>query len=344
MSDNLLRIVRGTLLPWYIWVVCFFSFWLTFVWWNDYWSEIASHWPIALGMAAGSYVAGSTPLGGGTVGFPILVLLFEFPATAGRNFSFCIQSIGMVSAAIYILSSRQQIAWGMLKWAMATTCLVLPLSTVTLVLFVSDLYIKLLFAVIWCSFGIMSLVKLGELCALHGINRHAEKHDRVAGIIVGSIGGVVASITGVGIDMVIYAVLVLMWRAVLKIATPTSVLLMAFASVLGVLTHVTLGTLTQEVFFDWLAAAPVVCLGAPLGAFIVNLIDRRLTLVFVSLLCIGQFGWIAYQERLDPFQLALGLAGVLLSQATFHVMYRAGKRIKAKAGKAEIPAESHIPV
>jgi len=118
---------------------------------------------------------------------------------------------------------------------------------------------------------------------------------------------------------------------------------MAFSSVVGVLTHVSLGTLTQEVFLDWLAAAPVVCLGAPLGAYIVNLIDRKLTLVFVSLLCVGQFVWIAYRESLDLFQLALGLAGVLIFQVTFHFMYGAGKRIEAKAGKAEIPAESHIP-
>jgi hypothetical protein len=36
-------------------------------------------------MAFGSYVAGSTPMGGGTVGFPILVLLFDLPATLGRD-------------------------------------------------------------------------------------------------------------------------------------------------------------------------------------------------------------------------------------------------------------------
>ena len=42
---------------------------------------------IAAAMAVGSYFAGSTPMGGGTVGFPVLVLLFDGPATLGRDFA-----------------------------------------------------------------------------------------------------------------------------------------------------------------------------------------------------------------------------------------------------------------
>ena len=40
------------------------------------WQTLVDHWGIALAMAIGSYAAGSTPMGGGTVGFPVLVLLF----------------------------------------------------------------------------------------------------------------------------------------------------------------------------------------------------------------------------------------------------------------------------
>ncbi len=46
--------------------------WLVFD--SDRWDDVTAHWPIALAM--GSYVAGSTPMGGGKVGFRILVLLF----------------------------------------------------------------------------------------------------------------------------------------------------------------------------------------------------------------------------------------------------------------------------
>jgi len=43
----------------------------------------------------------------------------------------------------------------------------------------------------------------------------------------------VVSVTGVGIDMVVYSTLVLLCRADLKIAIPTSVVIMAFTSVIG---------------------------------------------------------------------------------------------------------------
>ena len=57
--------------------------------------DVRSHWPIAVAMAIGSYFAGSTPLGGGTVRFPILVLLLGLPVALGRDFGFATQSVGM---------------------------------------------------------------------------------------------------------------------------------------------------------------------------------------------------------------------------------------------------------
>jgi uncharacterized membrane protein YfcA len=322
---NCLR--RTPLLPWFIWLGLFYGTWVTLVAGGRLWLQMAVHWPIALAMAVGSYVAGSTPMGGGTVGFPILVLLFKYPATLGRDFSLCIQSIGMVSASIFILSSQRKIAWPMLRWSMAASTVAFPLSTLFLVPHISDLSIKLLFAVIWCSFGIMTLVKIREMCELTGMRQVDLNYERVAGILVGIIGGVVASITGVGIDMIIYAVLVLLWRMDLKIAVPTSVILMAYVSVIGVATHVLYGGLDPQVFYNWLAAAPVVCLGAPLGAFIVSLIDRKPTLIFVALLCIGQFAWTSAEEHLGIGTMILALGGVTLFQFFFHLLYTSGKKI-----------------
>jgi len=44
---------------------------------------------------------------------------------------------------------------------------------------------------------------------------------------------VTASLTGVGIDMIVYCVLVLLFRADLKVAIPTSVIVMAATSLMG---------------------------------------------------------------------------------------------------------------
>ncbi len=58
--------------------------------------------------------------------------------------------------------------------------------------------------------------------------------------------------------MMIYMVLVLWCHADLKIAIPTSVVLMAFTSLVGVGTKLLLGDLQAGTFENWLAAAPVV--------------------------------------------------------------------------------------
>ncbi len=91
---------------------------------------------------------------------------------------------------------------------------------------------------------------------------------------------------------------------------------MAFTSLVGVATKQLTGGLQPGVFENWLAAAPVVCLGAPLGVFAVNLLGRKPTLLFVAALCIAQFVWTCQSEyqRIGPVGVlaALGTVGLCL--------------------------------
>jgi uncharacterized protein len=319
-------------IPFLIWLTVFYGCWLSLVTLGGYWKTVAENWPIALAMSFGSYIAGSTPMGGGTVGFPVLVLLFEFPGSLGRNFGLAVQSIGMVSASIYIFSMRRPLDWKLLGPAMWGALIGMPLGAAFIAPVVPDIWVKLTFAVVWASFGLMHLVKLRELVKQTGESHYWDKWARPIGFGVGVVGGVVAAITGVGIDMLVYATLVLLFQADLKTAIPTSVVIMAFTSLLGISCNVMLSQLwpgtyqvAPEVFNNWLAAAPVVALGAPIGAIIVNLISRTPTLVLVSLLCIGQFVWTLVQERTSGWTLAAAIIGVLGMNAIFHVLYQWGK-------------------
>lgn len=318
--------------PFCLWLVLFYAVWLTVVLLTDGWDTLRAHWPIAVSMALGSYIAGSTPMGGGTVGFPVLVLFFDMPGSLGRNFGLAVQSVGMVSASIYILSARRPLDWGLLKPALAGALVGTPLGAALIAPFVPDLWVKLTFAVVWCSFGIMHLVKLKELVAAEGVSDRWRCYDTQQGLAVGLTGGIVASITGVGIDMMVYATLVLLYRADLKVAIPTSVLLMAFTSVVGIFTNLLLSRfhpglyhMDPEVYANWLAAAPIVALGAPFGALVVNLISRTPTLLLVSLLCIVQFVWTIMHERVTGVALLGALGSVLAMNALFHVLYRCGR-------------------
>lgn len=318
--------------PFGLWLLAFYCLWLALVTWGNQWDSVRAHWPIALAMALGSYVAGSTPMGGGTVGFPVLVLWFDMPGSLGRNFGLAVQSIGMVSASIYILSARRPVDWGLLRPALWGALIGTPLGAAFVAPFVPDLWIKLTFAVVWCSFGILHLLKLRELVATQGISHRWRNWDRWIGLAIGFSGGIVASLTGVGIDMLIYATLVLLYRADLKIAIPTSVVVMAFTSLVGIASNVLLARINPSLYFvdpevyaNWLAAAPVVALGAPFGALIVNLISRTPTLLAVSMLCIIQFVWTIIQEGVAGLALAGSLAAVLAVNGLFHLLYQCGR-------------------
>ncbi len=294
----------------WIWLLClavFYFSWLFVVF--DEFQTVISHWPIALAMSLGSYAAGSTPMGGGTVGFPVLVLFFELPASLGRDFSFAVQSIGMVSASIFIFARRQALAASMLKGAVVGSTLGLPIGIFFVAPLIPDLWIKVVFAVVWGSFGLLHLYRINEIAGHKGMTDFDERWDQKVGLCLGLVASIgVVSVTGVGIDMFIYAALVLLCRADLKIAIPTSVVIMAFNSVLGVGIKSATNSWQPGVYENWLAAAPVVALGAPLGVFIVDYIGRRPTLLVVAFLCIGQFIWTCYAEQSE-----LGFSGIAIA-------------------------------
>ncbi|MDO6746407.1 sulfite exporter TauE/SafE family protein [Gilvimarinus sp. 1_MG-2023] len=333
---------------WFLWLALFYLIWVLLLQTEGAIQQAISHWPMALAMAVGSYAAGSTPMGGGTVGFPVLVLLFEMPATLGRDFSFAVQSIGMVSASIFILARRQPLAWAMLKGALIGGLLGLPPGILFFAPLVPDLWIKIIFAVLWGSFGILHLYRINEISSNIGMTEFDERWDLKVGLTLGFCSSLLAvSVTGVGIDMVLYAALVLLCRADLKIAIPTSVVIMAAGSVYGVIIKSITHSWQPGVYENWLAAAPVVALGAPLGVFIVERVGRKPILLVVAALCVGQFIWTCFAE----FG-ALGWLGVIISLIAlggcllvFEKLRATGHRLIAKTEEAlkHKPAHTQAP-
>ena len=333
--------------PWFIFLGLFYSAWALFVFGQGLWGEVAEHWPMALSMAIGSYAAGSTPMGGGTVGFPVLVLLFDMPASLGRDFSFAVQSVGMVSASIFIFCRRQVLAWAMLRGALLGSVMATPLGILFFAPLVPELWVKLAFAVIWGSFGILHLYRLGEITSHDHAGDPRCPADFRVGLLLGALAGFSAvSVTGVGIDMVIYAALVLLSRVDLKVAIPTSVVIMAFSSLVGVAVKSVSGDWQPGVFGNWLAAAPVVALGAPLGVFVVGLIGRKPTLIVVALLCVVQFVWTCVSERatLGLAGMALALLAVLFSLGGFEALRLLGLRRERIRLRKAVPIQSGVGV
>ncbi len=316
-----------------VWLMLFYTVWVVIVLSAGLWPVVCERWPIALAMAGGSFVGGSSPVAGGTIGFPLLVYVFNQPASLGRTFSLAIQSIGMVSASIYILSRGRTIEWRVLRFALVGSAVAMPLGMCWVAPNVADSSVKILFSIVYASFGLLLLVRHQGIVANEGPSQTDFVTDPAIGFVVGALGRLLACVIGVGADILLYGTLVLLYHTDIKVAIPTSVILMAFTSVAGagcsILAAVCLPASRDaivEVFPYWLAATPVVILGGPLGSLVSRFVPRRFILAAVALLCLFQYYWTCYHEHLVGRALILAAVGVIALNMALHLLFVFGRR------------------
>mmetsp|Transcript_16918 Transcript_16918/g.29848 ORF Transcript_16918/g.29848 Transcript_16918/m.29848 type:complete len:409 (+) Transcript_16918:80-1306(+) len=88
----------------------FFPCWLLIGTREDLFADaISTYYPMMIAMILGSMIAGSTPLGGGIIAFPVSVIILNFTSTEGRDFSLMIQSFGMSAASFLIFYKKQHL-------------------------------------------------------------------------------------------------------------------------------------------------------------------------------------------------------------------------------------------
>ena len=76
---------------------------------QNLWANVFQYWPATCAMVVGSFIAGSTPLGGGVVAFPVTVLVLGFTSEESRDASVLVQSIGMNAAAYLLLTTKRDL-------------------------------------------------------------------------------------------------------------------------------------------------------------------------------------------------------------------------------------------
>ncbi len=109
-------------------------------------------------------------------------------------------------------------------------------------------------------------------------------------IAAGFLGGVVSALVGTGENSVTFMVMVLLFRISEKIVTPTTVILMTMVTFPGFLLHVfVLRDFTPIVMGYWLAAVPVVAVGAPAGAWICSHMKRHSIVLLLLFLIALEF-------------------------------------------------------
>ncbi len=232
------------------------------------WGIFDQLWPASLTMAFGSFVAGSTPVGGGAVAFPVFTKALAIEPAEARTFSLMIQSVGMTMASIFIFGHRIRIygrvlaiavPFGMAGHALGTFAPALPYP-----------YPRLLFTMVALVFGV-SLFSSHWLLRWHPSPIDAPFRPRRAEsthiALAAALGGGIATTTGSGVDVLIFIVMALAFGLHEKRAIPTSVIAMTAVSLFGFALRGTTGRIEPPVWDYWLACAPIVAVGAPLGAY-----------------------------------------------------------------------------
>lgn len=296
---KLLSIIIPVLLVW--------GFWFPFMAVGDRWylfgesaessTNSSPRWLLSLTMVFGSFVAGSTSEGGAAVAFPVMTLALGVPPSVARDFSFMIQSVGMVSAAFSITVMRIKVEWRSVLHMSVSGVAGLIFSLELVAPRLSPPYAKMYFVMIWSAFA-FSLFWLNRL---HGRTTFPEipdwegatvwrwKHSRWLGLnwkatvlhVFGFMGGLFSGIAGSGIDICSFACLTLLFRVSEKTATPTSVILMGINTVVGFLwREFGMGGVEEDAWpFLWVCM-PIVVVGAPLGAICGSYL-HRLTLAWL---------------------------------------------------------------
>ena len=286
---------------------------------SESWFLFAEWWPMSLTMALGSFVAGSTPAGGGAVAFPVFTKVLQVSALEARTFGLMIQSIGMSMATLYILT-RQIPVYGKVILS------VVPGGILGLTLGASFVHLpfpypRIFFTCMVTMFGAAYhishwLLKHEPDYHTHRWYSHSSWHFALAGLI----GGVLASLCGSGIDMVSFIVMTLAYGMHEKKAIPTSVIIMTILSLYGFFWFgVVEGAIDVEWNY-WAVCVPIVAVGAPLGALFVSKVGRGWILTGLTLLILTDLVSTILLVEMSARAVIVMLSLFFLSAITFAIM------------------------
>jgi uncharacterized protein len=250
--------------------------------------HLVSDWKVALTMVLGSMVGGGTTQGGGAIAFPVFTKLLNIGAFDARNFSLAIQSVGMGAATLSILILRVHIEKRAVFYAGLPGITGVVFGAICVAPLVPSVIVRTSFTVLVTSLGAALLLINSERQAGRNIRlAWFGGRERTILIFAGFAGGIVTALVGTGENTLAFMVMVLLFRINEKIVTPTTVVLMTMVTIPGFLVHLFwLRDFSPAVMGYWLAAIPVVAVGAPLGAFICTRMSRR-SIVHVLLFLIS---------------------------------------------------------
>jgi len=265
--------------------------WTYYMFEYNKWHLFADYWFMSLTMVFGSFIAGASSEGGGAVAFPVMTLIFGILPDVARNFGLAIQSIGMTAASYLILARKIKVEYKYLLPVSIGGALGMVLGTIYLVPLVTAPFAKMLFVSFWLSFGLV-LFYVNEIYKRKTYDElpRFRPSEKFTIILVGIFGGAISSLLGSGIDIFSFSYITMRYHLSEKVATPTSVVIMAINSIVGFILHYfVLRDFGTVEFNYWLVCIPVVVFGAPIGAYFISSKTRGFVSKFLYLVILVQF-------------------------------------------------------
>jgi len=280
------------------------------------WDLFVGGWFMSVTMAFGSFIAGATSEGGGAVAFPVMTLIFGIAPATARDFSLMIQTVGMGAAAVTILSTRVTVERHALVWSSLGGAAGVIIGLEWVAYRLPAPFAKMFFTSTWLAFAF----------ALWWVNRYRDREvrqqihrfrpqDALLLVLTGIVGGMVTSITGSGLDITTFSLLVLGMRISESVATPTSVVLMGINAAIGFGWQASLGGgMATDAWNYWWVCVPIVVIGAPFGArfiyrrsrfFVAGLLYSSIVAQFVAAILI-----VPMTTRLVLFSVTVFVAAV----------------------------------
>ncbi|CAJ0922391.1 unnamed protein product, partial [Mesorhabditis belari] len=313
-----------------IWILTAFRF--------DFFRLYPTRWQIPLTMIFGSCISGMTSAGGGAVAFPVMTLLLNIDANTSRDYALMQQSIGM-STSMFVIVYMQIVVEkrAILLCGLGSIPGIIVGLTWLDELF-NELAKKTFFIAVGASFAISLYMLNSEKKRIHYQTiPEFNTWKALVLLITGYVGGICTALTGTGLDIVVFAILTLLFRVSEKTATPTTVVLQAINSIMGFYWRAIFEGHIPQLAWEYLAVTtPVSATMAPLGSFLGSHF-HRLVLAFMiyALEYLSVLGFLATQPPWEA--MAIGAAIVVCGFIFFVIIMRIGKRIQKGVEKARHP-------
>lgn len=318
-------------LPW-LYLSAFFiiiSCWIGYMVSTNSFHLFGKHIYALLTMIFGSFVAGASPEGSASVAYPVFTLLLKIPPPEARNFAFAIQSIGMTCASLLILNLKIKVEWNYIKYVALSGIFGLIFGTYFIVPLISPPLAKLFFVSLWLSFGLVLWYnnRKPKRQVFDAIENFGQS-DIMRLLLLGLIGGMISSIFGTGINIFSFCFMTIYYRINEKVAVPSSVIIMTIETLLGFFLHAGVIHDFKSLSFEmWLVCVPFVAVFAPLGAFVISKVPRKVVATFLYCILIVQFVGAMWVIKPTAVQMAMSLIVLAAGLSSFYYLSKLKRQV-----------------